>query len=477
MELNYSAPKTIGEFMLSEAFFRVLSGPVGSGKTTGCMIELLRRACEQAPGDDGIRYTRFGICRQTLSQLKQTVLRDIVFWFNDIAHWKVSENTVYLKFLDVDSEWLLLPLETPEDQRRILSMQLTGGWLSEGIEIDFDLVAPIAGRCGRYPTGKNGVASWHGLICDTNMSTEGTPWHKAMSDPDLDWTVHIQPGGLEPTAENLAYLLQTPETIKLPLDDPRRIAQGRSYYQRLARNRNEPWVRRYVHAKYGPDPTGAAVFGGSFRPSFHCVPSLDPVRGRPLIVGQDLGRDPWSVIMQQDNAGRLLILEEVAAHDIGLIAHIRNALRPALYNSRYSGMPIVIVFDPAGAQKSQYEEINALDVFKREGFSAMGAGANDIDTRLSAVEYWLLQQRMGGPAILFDRGRCPKLVEGMSGMYRYSRTSLDVSKPKPDKNEWSHVADGLQYGCMASQGATAVAIARKLAGRRLATAMGSRGWT
>src|SRR5262245_36665269 len=110
MELNYTAPKTVGGFMLSNAFIRGLLGPVGSARTTCGSCDFLRVACEQEPGEDGIRRTRFGLCRQTLSQLKQTVLRDIVYWYNDIAHWKVSDNTVYFHFLDVYSEWLLLPL-------------------------------------------------------------------------------------------------------------------------------------------------------------------------------------------------------------------------------------------------------------------------------------------------------------------------------------------------------------------------------
>ena len=75
--INYNAPPTCGRFMQSKAFGRLLAGPVGSGKTTACIFELLRRACEQAPSHDGKRYTRFAIVRQTLKQLKDTVLKDI----------------------------------------------------------------------------------------------------------------------------------------------------------------------------------------------------------------------------------------------------------------------------------------------------------------------------------------------------------------------------------------------------------------
>ena len=466
MEVNYTAPKTVADFMLSDAFIRLIAGPVGSGKTTGVIMELLRRSCEQWPSPDGIRYTRWAICRQTLSQLKNTVLKDIARWFSGLARWKVSDSTIYFEFLDVKSEWLLLPLETPEDQRRLLSMNLTGIWLSEGIEIDYDLLGPISARCGRYPSPQDGGAKWYGVVVDTNMPTEGTPWQMAMADPPADMQVFLQPSGLDDLAENLEYLLQTPETLGLAVDDPRRRAQGRTYYERLARNQNDAWVTRYVRAEYGPDPSGAAVYAGAFRPSFHCVDSLEPLKGVPLFVGQDFGRDPWGVVLQLDYKGRILVLEEIPAEDTGLINHCRTTLRPRLLQPRYQGLSIVIVGDPAGNTRSQYDELTAFDILKREGFTAQPCFTNDPDTRIRAVEGYLLQQRDGGPAMIFDRSRCPKLIQACNGMYRYSKSSLGVSKPQPDKNEWSHVSDGLQYGVLATSGGTYAAIARKLYPRR-----------
>jgi hypothetical protein len=466
MQVDYVAPRTVADFMLSEAFIRLIGGPVGSGKTTGCIMELLRRSCEQWPSPDGIRYTRWAICRQTLSQLKNTVLKDIARWFSGLARWKVSDSTIYFEFLDVKSEWLLLPLETPEDQRRLLSMNLTGIWISEGIEISYDLIGPISARCGRYPSPADGGAKWYGIVIDTNLPTEGTDWANAIQDPPADWTVHLQPSGLSDEAENLEYLLQTPETLALPVADPRRKAQGRLYYERLARNQNEAWVTRYVRAEMGPDPSGAAVYAGTFRASFHCVEFLEPLKGSPLFVGQDFGRDPWGVIIQLDHRGKILVLEEIPAEDTGLINHCRTTLRPRLLQPRYQGLSVVIVGDPAGDTRSQYDELTAFDILKRERFTAQKCFTNDIDTRLRAVEGYLLQQRDGGPAIIFDRSRCPKLIQGLNGMYRYAKTSLDVSKPKPDKNPFSHVQDALQYAVLATQGGTYAAIARKLYPKR-----------
>jgi hypothetical protein len=479
LEIDYHAPKTVSDFMLSQSFVRMVAGPVGSGKTTGLIFELMRRALMQSTALDGYRYTRFAILRQTLSQLKQTVLKDISYWFSGIAHWKVSDATVYLHFGDVRSEWILLPLEEPEDQRRLLSMNLTGAMVSEAIEIDRSLIDPIGARCGRYPPPTDGGATWNGIIMDTNMPPEGTAWHATMTEPPPDWDVYVQPGGLTAEAENLEWLLQTPETLRLDVTDPRRRAKGREYYERLARSNNATWVKRYVHAEYGPDPSGTAVFGSSFRYAFHVVQSLEPIPNMPLYVGQDFGRDPWSIICQMDYRGRLLVLEEIAAEDIGLITHVRQNLKPVLNNPRYSRLPVCVVGDPSGVRKSEYDEVNAFDILKREGVPCMPAGTNDIDTRLRAVEFYLLQQRDGGPAMVFDRSRCPKLIAGMNGMYRYGKTPFDVAKPLPDKNPWSHVADALQYAAMGTQGQTARQIAR-LVGRRSSLATRrvlAAGWT
>ena len=165
------------------------------------------------------------------------------------------------------------------------------------------------------------------MIADTNMPSEGTEWHKFMVDTPIDWQIFIQPGGLEEKAENLAWLTQTAETMKLRVDDEKRIAQGRSYYERLARGRNADWVLRYVHAKYGNDPSGTAVFRESFNRPFHVRDDVLPASSQPVMVGQDFGRDPCSIIGQLDHKGRLLVLEEVIAEDIGLEQHIDKALR------------------------------------------------------------------------------------------------------------------------------------------------------
>ena len=460
--------------MRSDSFGRLLAGPVGSGKTTGCIVEVLRRSIQQDAGDDGLRYTRWVVARQTLKQLKDTVLRDCETWLssNNIGEWKVSESTFIINFQDVRSELILIPLEDAEDQARLLSMQLTGCWLSEAIEMDISVLGPIAERVGRYPSAARGAPSWFGMIADTNMPTEMTPWHKFMTEPWPNWQIFVQPSGLSPNAENLNYLVQNERTILLPINHPDRLAQGRKYYERFVEmyGENSDWVKRYVKAQYGDDPSGLAVFKATWNTDFHTVDKTLLIPGYPLIVGQDFGRNPWSLICQVDHMGRLLVHEEVPATNVGLEKHVKESLIPRLMSDKYMGYKVMLVGDPSGVAKGSVSEESNFDALGRLGLPWMPAPTNDIDPRLRAVEAMLGRQIGGGkPALMVSRKGCPFLIRGMAGGYRFTKTKLGGLRAVPEKNDkegFSHVADTLQYVCLVAHGGLSTEIALMLRPRQ-----------
>jgi hypothetical protein len=303
---------------------------------------------------------------------------------------------------------------------------------------------------------------------------EGTP---------PDWQIFIQPGGMGPDAENLEWLTQTPETLKLPVDDPVRRAQGRTYYERFVRSNSPEWCRRYVFAQYGDDPSGSAVFKESYKSAFHLTKvgegGLEPVRGWPLIVGLDFGRDPCAIICQTDHRGRFLVLEEIIAEDIGLELQLQRAIRPTLQQARYLGMQVLIIGDPAGMQRSTMYEETSFDLIKRNGLMAYPAPTNDIDKRLSAVDSLLLQQRDGGPAFLVDRERCPTIARALGGGYRYGKTKAGQRKPTPEKNDYSHPMDALQYAALAAHGGMTDMIMNRLHSKRAPqqARQSAAGWT
>lgn len=484
-DIFYDAPPTVSRFMASTAFFRLLAGPVGGGKTTGVLFEMLRRSIEQAPGKDGVRRTRWAIVRSTLAQLKMTILLDIIRWFRPIMMYKVSESLVTLSFNDVVSEWYMLPLEDEDDQKRLLSMQLTGAFISEAIEIDPDLISALAGRCGRFPSEV--PPTWFGIIADTNMPVLGSPWHLLMDEKTPpDWKVFIQPGGMEPNAENLAYLPQTPETMLLPVDDPRRLAQGRKYYSNRVNDPNQAWVQRYIHAQYGEDPSGTAVFKATFRRNWHVSQTqLEPVHNMPLLIGQDGGRAPCSLICQMNARGQLLVLAEVTAEDISLEPHIVTSLKPALFNDRFIGRMVAAVVDPSMGSKNNHYEETSIDLMFRLGIPAFKAPTNDIDARLRAVDELLIGTRMGPtgpePAILIDGPNCPMLVRAMNGAYKYAKTKAGHPKPLPDKDArpFADLADCLQYVCLVVNSGLTQFITRRIMRRPAAaqTRVSAGGWT
>jgi hypothetical protein len=391
--------------------------------------------------------------------LKDTVLKDCETWLSSrgIGLWKVSESTFHVNFEDIRSEWVFLPLEDAEDQARLLSMQLTGAWLSECVEMDLNILGPVSGRLGRYPSGARGQPKWFGMIGDTNMPTEMTPWHTFMENLPGDWDKFIQPSGMSDQAENLDWLVQTAETIALPLKHPVRRGQGRRYYERLVEmyGADSDWVKRYVYAEYGDDPSGAAVFKNTFKLTFHTVDDTLLVPGYPLIIGQDFGRNPWSLICQPDHLGRLLVHEEVAATNMGLEKHVTENLKPVLYSSKYLGWRVATVGDPSGIAKGSIAEESCFDALKRLGLPAFPAPTNDIEPRLRAVETLLGRQVGGGPALVISRKGCPKLCRAMSGGYRFIKTKQGALKSVPDKNDpegYSHVADCLQYAALIVHG-------------------------
>jgi hypothetical protein len=482
-ELTYTAPPTCAAFMKSEAFGRLVAGPVGSGKTTACVIELLKRSATQRPGADGIRHTRHAVVRQTLKQLKDTVLKDCQQWLKGLGSWKVSENTFHVEFDNVRSEWVFIPLENAEDQSRLLSMQLTGAWLSECIEMDLDVLGPISGRLGRYPSGDDGVPSWYGMVADTNFPTEMTPWHTFMENPPANWSIFKQPSGLAPNAENLNWLVLDDKSAALPVDHPARLANGRKYYERFVQTYGEDsdWVRRYVKAQYGDDPGGAAVFKNTFRTDFHIVDDTMPIPGYPLLVGQDFGRNPWSLICQMDHMGRLLVHQEVPATNVGLEKHINQSLRPALLSNKYMGYRVALVGDPSGIAKGNVSEESCFDALARLGLPAFPAPTNDIEPRLRAVEALLTRQTNGGPTLMLSRTGCPFLCRAMAGGYRFTKTKQGALRTVPDKNDiegFSHVADDLQYVALVVHGGIVPEITRRLRPRTKKRAqVSSLGWT
>ena len=84
MQLDYKPPGPIAKaFMKDEAFVRGIRGPVGSGKSVTCCMEIMRRAVNQKPNEAGVRRSRWAVIRNTNPQLKTTTIKTWRDWFSD----------------------------------------------------------------------------------------------------------------------------------------------------------------------------------------------------------------------------------------------------------------------------------------------------------------------------------------------------------------------------------------------------------
>lgn len=442
--VSYEPPPTAERFFRSNAKVRLLMGPVGSGKSTACLVELFRRCAEMPHGKDGFRRSRWVITRNTLPQLRTTTLKSWLQWFPDgvAGSWKESEKTFFLHVGDIRAEVLFLPLDSPEDTRRLLSLELTGAFINETREVAPEIIQAIISRLGRFPSRammptdpRTGRAKdyWYGLVMDTNPPSKDSFLYEQFEELQPEgWEIYKQPSGLDEHAENRENL---PET----------------YYEDMMNGATEDWIDVHVHGKYGRSVAGRPVYEKSFKREFHVASEpLIPMNSsaHTVLIGMDFGRTPAAVMGQRDWRGRLNALDALYVENIGLDNFLKLHLKPLL-NERFPHCKYLVVGDPAGWAKSQLSEKNAYDVLKEHGFAAVPAPTNDVDKRLQAVESLLGQQVDGGPMWRFapettSKGM-KKLIAGFDGGYRYKRRTDGTYEVTPQKNSFSHLADAAQY--------------------------------
>src|SRR5210317_2129440 len=165
--------------MKSNVFFRGLRGPVGSGKSVCCCVEIFRRALEQQKAEDGIRHSRWAIIRNTNPQLKTTTIKTWLDWFPEEQWGRFSWSVPYTHKIsksDLELEVIFLALDRPEDVKKLLSLELTGIWINEAREIPKSIIDACTMRVGRYPSMRDGGPTWTGVIADTNAPEEDHWW-------------------------------------------------------------------------------------------------------------------------------------------------------------------------------------------------------------------------------------------------------------------------------------------------------------
>ena len=167
---NYLASPTCWKFHESPAFIRGLMGPIGSGKSVACCVELMKLATEQEPSNDGIRHSRWAVIRNTYRELLDTTTKTWFDWFpKELGTWRAADMEFHMEVGDLHVEFLFRALDRPDDIRKLLSLELTGAWINEAREVPRAVLDMLQGRVGRYPSMRDGKGPTRNcIIMDTN---------------------------------------------------------------------------------------------------------------------------------------------------------------------------------------------------------------------------------------------------------------------------------------------------------------------
>lgn len=475
-KLKWRSPGPVGKaYFKTKAFIRGIRGPLGSGKSAENCVMLFTTACTQAPDDEGKRRTRFAIVRNTYPELKSTTIKTWLDWFPEAVFGPVKwdspiTHNITLPLPDqtvVECEVLFLALDRPDDVKKLLSLELTCGFMNEARELPFEVFEAFTGRIGRYPSQKDRPAhidprEWptqRYLCMDTNSPSDRHWWYllaepaarghdemmermdvlraalveKGVIAEDIPlMEFFAQPSGLSPEAENIPNLMP-------------------GYYEFSCIGKTEAWIKVHIKNEYGTTFSGKRVYP-NYSDNLHLAKAkLYPVKGVPMCISFDYGLTPAMVLGQLSPRGQLKILAELTSEGMAIRQFIESAVIPFL-SQNYPDLVLKdmdATGDPAGDPGRDTDGISPADIVRETWPKYESARSNDPLKRQEAVNYFL-NRNCDGEAAFRLSPLCATIREGFNGGYHYRKlNTLDTRYLEtPEKNGFSHPHDALQYLAM-----------------------------
>ena len=470
----FRPPETLRKFMLDNSFVRGVMGPIGSGKSSACAVELCRRSVEMPPFRDGVRRSRWAVIRNTYRELQDTTVKTWLEWFpedkcgpfnkQDMAHRATFGQ-------GIESEVLFRALDKPDDIKKLLSLELTGAWLNEAREIPLQVLEMLEGRVDRYPRKIDVPKYWAGIIMDTNPPDDDHWWYRLAEEltPELralrrkrwrNWfealeelyrVLGVSGGGEVTSAEEAKEkfdqlsgkyrFFRQPSGLSADAENVENL--GKNYYTRISIGKAPEWVNVYVHGNYGIVMDGKPVFP-EYNDSIHYNELLTkPLRGVRILRGWDFGRTPAITLSQLSARGQWLVFDEVVSKDMGIDAFGDYVKKYCGEN--YTGYEFVDYCDPSGFFKGDKDDRTCAQILMGKGIDVEG-GIQTPRIRIECVSKALRGLVDGKPE--FQLGpKCRTLRKGFMGGYCYRRMQVSGERytDQPDKNEYSHAMDSLQY--------------------------------
>lgn len=471
--IKYAASETGKALHRSEADTRLVMGPIGSGKSTMMINELIMLATMQAPDKWGQRTTKWLIVRETYPQLRNTVFESFKMWlrpngttvrYTESAPMRIRWTDRLRDGTQMNAEFIFLAVKDPSDYENVKSFEITGAFINEAGAMDHDVISVVNSRIGRFPPPVDAVdpdnpITQTALLIDSNPPDEDGWMAGVFKSPPKHWEVWKQPAAvlpdsssetgwkLNPLGENFDYLGVGPE----------------KYYLDKVGGMTREQIRVLFEGRFGVTSHGKAVYRRQYVDDTHVANSkLKAIKGLPIYLGWDFGSGGEALtIAQLTKTGQLRVLESLVAENIGLYDFSKNMVRPHLekyYPKKdFPSNSIISVGDPSGigTHGLSKDSLNYFDVLNssKDGvfgdwFTTRNAKSNHIELRLNAVRHYLSgTTTTGAPAFQLNRD-CGKLRRGFNAGYAYKRVQASGDaryRDKPDKNDFSHPHDSLQY--------------------------------
>jgi hypothetical protein len=455
--VRYQPPGQVAAaFHNSKAFVRGIKGPVGSGKSSTCCVEIMRHTLEQVPFK-GVRRARWAIIRGTYPELKSTTIKTWEQWFPaDLSPIKWDAPiTSRIKIKDtgdgnsLDLEIVFIAMETAQDTGKLRSLELTGAWINEASELPKEVFDMVTQRVGRFPAKRDGGPTHPCVIMDTNPPDDDHWWYKLAEEvrPE-NWEFFDQPGGLlrKQDEEGNVWYVPNPDAENIF-----NLPGGFEYYLRMVAGKTDDWIKIFILGQYGTTADGKPVYP-EYSDKIHCAEDdLEINRASPIFLGWDFGLTPACIVGQITPKGQLVILEEFIGEDMGVRQFADEIVKPALM-TKYSGLRIISRGDPAGVARAQSNERTCYQELLEVGIASEPADTNDFIPRRESVAFFLNRLAGGDPGFVLSPN-CRTLRKGFLGGYRYERLKVagERYRDRPVKDRFSHPHDALQYLCLAAR--------------------------
>jgi len=366
-------------------------------------------------------------------------------WFPEDVFGSFNRRTMThtLQFNDVYMEVMFRALDRPDDVAKLLSLELTGGWINEAREVPKVIVDVLGDRVGQYPPKMDEGCTWGGVFMDTNPPDEDHWWFDLEAKPPEGWRFFVQPGALR---ELNGKFLPNPKAENI-----RNLNEGHDYYLKRKEGKKLNYIRVYYCNQFGFVEDGKRVHP-DYSDAIHCAPSpLVPSPNDPVTVGLDFGLTPAAAFFTRRPNGQWWLFHEIATEVIGIKKFAELLLLPYIL-SNLMDYTINIWGDPYGNTGSQNDARTPVQILDAlldiAGLSVQLPNVDGGPTiRREALNAPLTRMIDGEPGLLVDPS-CKAFRKGLSSKYIYKRVQVvgdEKFHDKPDKNFWSHVCEAAQH--------------------------------